>query len=121
MRLASAQATIQQQYLVDNYPKSIVLEGKNLDDAYGKLVAGSVDLVLADSIVQMAFLQSDRGGDFAYVGDPLKAEVLNSAAYITFHKGLDDKAAEFTDALKHIRLDGTYDRINRKFVPFNIY
>ena len=120
-RVASAQATIQQQYLVDNYGKSTVVEGKDLDDAYDKLVAGNVDLVLADSIVQMAFLQSDRGADFAYVGDPLKAEVLNSAAYITFRKGLEGKAEEFAEALKHIRLDGTYDRINRKFVPFNIY
>lgn len=120
-RLASAQATIQQKYLVDHYPDSTVLEGKDIDDAHAKLVAGSVDLVLADSIVQMAFLQSDRGADFAYVGDPLKAEVLNSAAYVTFRKGLDGRAAEFTEALKRIRLDGTYDRINRKFVPFNIY
>ncbi len=120
-RLASAQATIQQKYLGDNYPGSTVVAGKDLNDAYDKLVAGSIDLVLADSIVQMAFLQSERGSDFAYVGEPLRAEVLNSAAYITFRKGLDDKAAEFTEALKHIRLDGTYDRINRKFVPFNIY
>ena len=120
-RLASAQATIQQKFLVDNYPGSAVVEGKDIDDAYAKLAAGSVDLVLADSIVQMAFLQSDRGTDFAYIGEPLKADVLNSAAYITFRKGLDGKAAEFAEALKHVRLDGTYDRINRKFVPFNIY
>ena len=120
-RLASAKATIQQKYLADNYPQSTVLEGKDIDDAYAKLVAGSVDLVLADSIVQMAFLQSDRGADYAYVGEPFKAEVLNSAAYVTFRKGLEGRSAEFTEALKHIRLDGTYDRINRKFVPFNIY
>lgn len=121
VRLASAKATIQQKYLTDNYPGSVVLEGKDLNDAYDKLVAGEVDLVLADSIVQMAFLQSDRGADFAYVGEPLKAEVLNSASYITFKKGLEDKAAEFAEYIKRIRLDGTYDRINRKFVPFSIY
>ena len=121
LRLASAQGTIQQKYLADTYPKSVILEGKDLNDAYDKLVAGSVDLVLADSIVQLDFLQSKRGADFGYVGEPLKADVLNSAAYVTFHKGLEAKSDEFAEALKHIRLDGTYDRINRNFVPFNIY
>ena len=121
VRLASAQGTIQQKYLVENYPQSVVVEGKDINDAYDKLVGGSVDLVLADTIVQMDFLQSARGAAFGYVGDPLKADVLNSAAYITFHKGLEAKSDEFAEALKHIRLDGTYDRINRSFVPFNIY
>ena len=121
LRLASSQGTIQQQYLVDNYPGSIIVEAKDMDDAYDKLVKGSVDLILADAIVQMSFLQSERGADFAYVGEPLKAEVFNSAAYVTLRKGLEAKSDEFAEALKHIRLDGTYDRINRNFVPFSIY
>lgn len=121
LRLASAQGTIQQNYLAENYPGSVIIEGKDLNDAYDKLVDGSVDLVLADSLVQLDFLQSSRGADFAYAGDPLKADILNSAAYFTFRKGLESKAVEFDEALKHIRLDGTYDRINRSFVPFNIY
>ena len=121
LRLASAQGTIQQQYLVDHYPGSVILQGKDINDAYDKLVNGSVDLVLADAIVQMDFLQSERGAAFAYVGEPLKADVFNSAAYITLRKGLEVQSDEFAEALKHIRLDGTYDRINRNFVPFSIY
>lgn len=121
VRLASAQATIQQQYLVDNYPNSTILEAKDMNDAYDMLVKGKVDLVLADSIVQMDFLQSKEGADFAYVGEPLKEDMFNSAAYVTLRKGLEAKSDEFADALKHIRLDGTYDRINRDFVPFSIW
>ena len=121
MRLASSQGTIQQQYLVDNYPGSTIVEGKDMNDAYDKLVNGSVDLVLADAIVQMDFLQSERGASFAYVGEPLKSDIFNSAAYVTLRKGLEAQAGEFVEALKHIRLDGTYDRINRNFVPFSIY
>ena len=92
-----------------------------MNDSYDRLVSGSVDLILADAIVQMDFLQSERGAEFAYVGEPLKAEIFNSAAYVTLRKGLEAQSAEFADALKHIRLDGTYDRINRDFVPFSIY
>lgn len=121
VRLASSQGTIQQKYLADNYPDSVIVEAKDMNDAYDKLVNGSVDLILADAIVQMDFLQSERGADFAYVGEPLKAEIFNSAAYVTLRKGLEAQSAEFADALKHIRLDGTYDRINRNFVPFSIY
>lgn len=121
LRLASAQGTIQQQYLVDNYPGSVIVQGKDMNDAFDKLASGSVDLVLADAIVQMDFLQSERGSAFAYVGEPLKADIFNSAAYVTLRKGLEGKADEFVEALKHIRLDGTYDRINRNFIPFSIY
>lgn len=121
VRLASAQGTIQQKYLVDNYPNSVILEGKDMNDAYDKLANGSVDLVLGDAIVLMDFLQSKQGADFAFVGDPLQAEAMNSAAYVTLRKGLEAKSDAFAEALKHIRLDGTYDRINRSFVPFNIY
>ena len=121
VRLASAQGTIQQQYLVDNYPGSVIVEAKDMNDAYDMLVKGKVDLVLADDIVQMDFLQSPAGAEFGYVGEPLKADVFNSAAYVTLRKGLEVKADEFADALKHIRLDGTYDKINRSFVPFSIW
>ena len=121
LRLASSQGTIQMSYLAETYPQSVMVEAKDMNDAYDKLVDGSVDLVLADAIVQMDFLQSKRGADFGYVGEPLKAEVFNSAAYVTLRKGLEVQSAEFAEALKHIRLDGTYDRINRSFVPFSIY
>ena len=121
LRLASAAGTMQQQYLGKTYPQSTIIEGKDLDDAYNMLADGRVDLVLADAVVQMSFLQSDRGSSFAYIGQPLRADLFNSASYITLHKGLEAKSVEFTEALKHIRLDGTYDSINRKFVPFNIY
>lgn len=121
VRLASSQGTIQQKYLTDTYPRSIVLEAKDMNDAYDMLIKGKVDLILADDIVQMDFLQSKQGADFGYVGEPLKAELLNSAAYVTFRKGLDAQAEEFAAALKHIRLDGTYDKINRSFVPFSIW
>ena len=121
VRLASSKGTTQQKYLTEHYPQSVILEGKDLNDAYDKLIDGSVDLVLADSIVHMDFLQSKRGAEFAFVGEPLKSADITNAAFITFRKGLEGKADEFAEALKHIRLDGTYDRINRNFVPFNIY
>ena len=120
-RLASSQGTIQQDYLVNNYPQSTVLEAKDMNEAYDMLIKGKVDLVLADSIVQMEFLQSKDGADFAYVGEPLKAEIFNSASYVTLRKGFEAQSDEFAEALKHIRLDGTYDRINRDFVPFSIW
>lgn len=120
-RLASAQGTIQQKYLTETYPQSIVLEAKDMTEAFDMLVKGKVDLILADDIVQMDFLQSKDGTDFGYVGEPLKADILNSAAYVTFRKGLEAQSEEFAVALKHIRLDGTYDRINRSFVPFSIW
>ncbi len=121
VRLASSQGTTQQKFLTEHYPDSVILEGKDLNEAYDKLVDGGVDLVLADSIVHMDFLQSKRGADFAYVGEPLKSDDITNAAYIGFRKGLEAKVDEFSAALKQIRLDGTYDRINRQFVPFNIY
>ena len=121
VRLASSTGTIQQQFLVDGYKQSTIVEAKDMNDAYAKLKEGSVDLVLGDAVAFMEFLQSANGADFGFVGDPLTGEALQSAAYITLRKGLEDKAPVFAEALKRIRLDGTYDRINRVYVPFSIY
>ena len=76
---------------------------------------------LTEHYPNSVILQSKRGADFAYVGEPLKSDDITNAAYIGLRKGLEAKADEFSAALKQIRLDGTYDRINRQFVPFNIY
>lgn len=120
-RVASSQGTIQQLYLSNHYKQSTVVEPKDFDDAFAKLKDGSVDLVLADAIACMEFLQSKDGEAFAFVGDPLTGEELQSASYITLRKGIDGRAAELNAALDHIRLDGSYDKINRTYVPFSIF
>ncbi len=120
-RLTSSQGTVQQEFLTSHYKQSTIVEGKDFSEAYAKLGDGSVDLVLGDAVVLMDFLQSKAGADFGFVGDPIKDDAVESAAYVTLRKGMEPAAHEFQDAFDHIRLDGTYDRINRSFVPFSIY
>ena len=120
VRVQSTPGTVQQKFLRDTYRNRVVLEAKDLDAAYDDLVSGRVDLLLGDAVAFMGFLESDRGTDFAFVGEPLTGGDLESDSFITLRKGIDHRAAELAEALKQVRLDGTFDRINRAYVPFSI-
>jgi ABC-type amino acid transport substrate-binding protein len=120
-RIAAGSNTIQSEYLQKTYPDSKIVLTKDEPEAQRLLQAGEVDLVLADSIDLMTFLQSPENSKFDYVGDPVTNGFLKSSAHITAHKGNAELIKKVNDALDQIRLNGTYDRINNTYFPFSIY
>jgi ABC-type amino acid transport substrate-binding protein len=120
-RIAAGSATIQSEYLQKTYPESKIVLTKDEPEAQKLLQAGEVDLVLADSIDLMTFLQSPENSKFDYVGDPVTNGFLKSSAHITAHKGNTELIKKVNDALDQIHLNGTYDRINNIYFPFSIY
>ena len=121
VRIAAGSQTIQGEYLQKTYPDSKIVLTKDQPEAQKLLRTGAVDLVMADSIDLLAFLQSPENSSFDYVGDPITSDFLKSSAHITARKGNVGLIGEVNQALEHIRLDGTYDRINDAYFPFSIY
>ena len=121
MRIAAGSQTIQAEFLQNNYPESRLTFTKDQPEAQKLLQSGAVDLVMADSIDLLAFLQSPDNSKFDYVGDPVTSDFLKSSAHITAQKGNAELIGKVNEALEHIRLDGTYDRINNAYFPFSIY
>lgn len=117
-------ATIHDNYLTDNYGKDVeVVRYGTQDEAYLDLVAGRVDLLLADSVaLSDGFLKKPEGQDFQFIGPDLSdPKWFGNGAGIAIRKEDKDLAEMFNKAIDKIRADGTYKKIQDKYFDFNVY
>ncbi|MBL0713131.1 MAG: ABC transporter substrate-binding protein [Desulfosarcina sp.] len=117
-------ATIHDNYLTDNYGKDVkVVRYGTQDEAYLDLVAGRVDMLLADSVaLSDGFLQKPEGQDYQFIGpDLVDPKWFGVGAGIALRKEDKDLAKMFNLAIDKIRADGTYKKIQDKYFDFNVY
>jgi arginine/ornithine transport system substrate-binding protein len=93
------------------------------DEAYLDAVAGRVDLLLADSVAMSdGFLKTDQGKGWEFVGPDLtEVKYFGEGAGIAIRQGDTDLVGLFNKAIKEIRADGTYQKINAKYFNFDVY
>jgi len=121
--LGTQRATIHENFLRDNFPQSDIRVYATQDEANADLSAGRLDLVLADSVaLDEGFLKTDAGACCEFVGpgysDP---KWFGDGAGIAIRKGETDLVNAFNAAIKKIREDGTYKKINDKYFEFDVY
>jgi arginine/ornithine transport system substrate-binding protein len=116
-------ATIHANYIKETYGKVVnVKEYDTQDNANLDLAAGRLDLILADSVVlQEGFLNKPEGKNFEFVGPELRGKIFGDGAGIGIRKEDTALKAAFDKAIKEIRADGTYKKINDKYFPFDVY
>ena len=83
--------------------------------------AGGLDAILVDGLSGYEFLQSERGQPFAILDDPLPPDADLAYAHIGVRTGEPELVDALNEAIVHIKLNGDYDRIVRKYFPFSIY
>lgn len=115
-------STIHANYVEAKYKGIVTIktydtqENANLD-----LIAGRVDLLLADSVALTdGFLKSPEGADFEVKGKPFTDPLMGAGSGIAVRKG-DPLGARFSAAIKAIRANGLYKTINDKYFTFDIY
>jgi polar amino acid transport system substrate-binding protein len=87
------------------------------------LVAGRLDLEMADAIVLNGFLKTDQGKDFEVKAMPPGDDP------VVFGYGVGGGVRKTDTALKEklnkaiaaIRANGTYDAIAKKYLDFDVY
>lgn len=121
-RLCTASGTVQEQYLRTHYGEtSTIIVVKDTPATFAALADGTADLVLSDALNCLDFLDSKEGMDFDFVGEALPGEATSSTAYIAVRKGDDALRERINEAIRTIRLDGSYERVNNKYFPFSVY
>ncbi len=92
------------------------------DEAYLDAQAGRLDLLLADSVaMEDGFLSKPAGKDWEFVGpDYTDEEFFGTGAGIAIRKG-DPLREKLNAAIKAIRANGTYKKINDKYFSFDIF
>jgi arginine/ornithine transport system substrate-binding protein len=116
-------ATIHANYIHQTYGNVVsIKEYDTQENANLDLVAGRLDAILADSVVlQEGFLNKPEGKPFGFVGPELRGKIFGDGAGIAVRKEDDKLRIGFDTAIKEIRADGTYKKINDKYFPFDVY
>jgi len=79
---------------------------------------GRVDALLADKYAIYGWLKDDPAGkDYEFKGNPINED---DKVGIALRKGESDLRTKLNLALKEIKEDGTYKKINDKYFPFSI-
>ena len=118
-RLGAQRATIAAQYLEDNFRSVAEIKVYDTQEAaYLDLKAGRIDALLSDIYPAYDWLQQPDNDKFEFIG---KSIDIDDKIGIAIRKGEQELADKFNAALKAIREDGTYQKINEKYFPFDIF
>ena len=104
--------TIHDRFISDVGKDATIKRYGTQDDAYLDLVAGRVDMLVADSVAMSeGFLKKPEGKDFQYIGPDLTEEkYFGVGAGIACRKEDKDLVEMFNKAIEQIRADGTYKK-----------
>ncbi|WP_175839342.1 ABC transporter substrate-binding protein [Burkholderia anthina] len=114
------QGTIQETYAKENWaPKGVnVVSYQNQDQVYADLQSGRLDAALQDEVqAALGFLKTPAGANFAFAGP----ERQTGAAAIGLRKTDGDLKAQIDKSIADMIQDGTYKKIQSKYVDFDLY
>jgi arginine/ornithine transport system substrate-binding protein len=123
-KIGVQRATIHDNFITDKGGEGVSIKRYGTqDEAYLDLIAGRVDMLLADSIaLDEGFLKRPEGKAFQFIGPDLtEVKYFGEGAGIAIRKQDKDLVEMFNKAIKQIRADGTYKKIQDKYFDFNVY
>ena len=122
-RVGVQRGTVHQCYMEKAFPDTELVLYATQEEVFQDLASGRIDAQISDSIQALeGFLTQDAGKGFAYLGgDQYDQGCHGEGAGIALRKGEDKLRAAFNDAIKAIRANGTYAKINAKYFEFDIY
>ena len=118
--LAAARGTTQSAYLLEHYAEiATITLVDTTSNVFELLAQGEADVGLEVDFAILEFLKTEAGQLFDLLGDPVLTET--SDAHIALQKGRAELREALNQAIRTIRADGTYSRINRQYFPFDVY
>ena len=122
-RIGLQRGTTHQCFMEKIYPDAeLVLYGTQ-EEVFQDLAIGRIDAQFSDSIAaDDGFLKTDAGKDFQFVGDDQHDEACHGpGAGMTVRKGDTQLREDLNRAIKALRANGTYQKINAKYFEFDIF
>lgn len=122
-KIGVQRTTTHDRYATETYKQSQIVRYAKQDELYLDLAAGRIDAILCDSIaVDLGFLKTPSGKGFAQVGAPIDdPKIFGIGAGIAVRKTDAALQQKFNAAIKAIRANGTYKKIQDKYFSFDIY
>jgi len=120
--IAVQSSTVTENFVRGAFPGAKIKAYKTQEEANLDFIAGRVDVVAADSFVLFDFLESTQGQQAEAVGPDFDdVKYLGEGIGIGVRKADTDLVTRLNAAIKKIRADGTYQKINDKYFKFDVY
>ncbi len=120
--IAVQSSTVTENFVRGSFPDAKIKAYKTQEEANLDFISGRVDVVAADSFVLYDFLDSEQGQQAEAVGPDFDdAKYLGEGIGIGVRKGDTELVDKLNAAIKQIRADGTYKKINDKYFKFDVY
>jgi arginine/ornithine transport system substrate-binding protein len=122
-RIGVQRTTTHDRYATEHFKQSEIVRYAKQDELYLDLAAGRIDAILCDSIAaDLGFLKTPSGKGFAQVGAPIDdPKIFGIGAGIAVRKADTALQQKLNAAIKAIRANGTYKKIQDKYFSFDIY
>lgn len=115
--------TINERYAKDTFKKSEIVSYATQDQVFLDLAAGRLDGTIVDAVpASEGFLKKPQGKGFAFVGPALNdPKYFGTGVAVAVRKGNKELAERLNVAIKAIRADGSYKKLQDKYFDFDIY
>lgn len=116
-------ATIHDRYATEHFTQSDIVRYTKQDEVFLDLAAGRLDGTLVDAVAaDQGFLKTPAGKGFAFVGPRFEDPAyFGVGAGIAVRKGDATLRERLNAALKAIRANGTYQKIQAAYFDFDVY
>ena len=122
-RIGVQRTTTHDRFATETFKESEIVRYAKQDDVFLDLAAGRLDAVMVDQVAaSQGFLLLPTSKDFAFFGPVyIEPKYFGAGAGIGMRKSDTALRDEFNGAIKVIRANGVYKKINDKYFEFDIY
>ncbi len=122
-RIGVQRTTIHDRFATATFPKSEIVRYTKQDDVFLDLIAGRLDGVVVDSVAAaQGFLKTPGGKGYAFSGPAFNdPKFFGVGAGIAVRKADTDLRDQLNAAIKSIRTNGVYKKIQDKYFDFDVY
>lgn len=122
-RIGVQRSTTHDRFATDTFKGSEIVRYTGQDQVYLDLQSGRLDALLADQVaVTFGLLKRPAGKDFAFIGplfnDP---RYFGIGAGVAMRKGDTQLQAKINQAIRDIRANGTYQKVEQQYFDFDVY
>ena len=122
-KIGVQRSSINDRYATAKFAGATIVRYAKQDEAYLDLAAGRVDATLVDSVAgDVGFLKTPAGKGYAFTGpsydDP---EFFGKGVGVALRKGDTALLTRLNTAIKAIRADGSYQKIQSRYFDFDVY
>ncbi len=110
-------------YVSHKFPSAKIKRYDTINQSYLDLKAGRLNYILADMSATISGLLEKKGGDqYMFVGPKLSnPKWFGEGVGIVVRKGDSDLTKQFNTAIKAVRADGSYKKIQDRYFTFDVY